>query len=248
MSVLPVTEEELHAYLDGQLETRRLAEVRTLLEAQPAAAVRLAAWRRDAEGLRAALAGIETWPPNPSLDPAVIRRRLRTRALAALGRTLGVSAALGLAALLGWSARGASLGPAPAPMQDAADAYRAFAAPRTLRMEQPGGGGLPQWLAGAVGLPRPVPLPDLPARGLRLLGARLLATPEGVAAMVLYEADDGGRISFYLRPARHCIAGTRGWTAADGLSVRYWYQGGYGFALTGRADDPRTLRIERAFP
>jgi anti-sigma factor RsiW len=245
MSVLPVTEEELHAYLDGQLDTWRQAEVRALLEAQPAVAARLAAWRRDAEGLRAALAGIETWPPNPSHDPAVIRRRIRTRTLATLGRTLAVGAALGLAALLGWWARGASL--ALPPMQDAVDAYRTFAAPHAPRMELPAGrGSLPQWVAGAVG--HPMPLPDLSARGFHPLGARLLATPEGVAAMVLYEADNGHRISFYLRPARHMSATTRGWTYEDGLRVRYWYRGGYGFAVTGRDDDPRIREIEGWFP
>jgi anti-sigma factor RsiW len=244
-----VTEEDLHAYLDGQLDGWRQTEVRALLEAQPAVAARVAAWRRDAEGLRAALAGIETWPPNPSLDPAVIRRRLRTRALATLGRTLGLSVALGLAALGGWAARGPYLRPAPAPMQDAVDAYRAFALPRFPRMELPSrSGSLPASLASALGLSHPLVLPDLSGRGFRPLGGRLLASEEGVAAMVLYEADNGRRISFYVRPARHSSAATGGLRTSGGLAMRYWYRGGYGFALIGRADDARIRDIERSFP
>jgi anti-sigma factor RsiW len=250
MSVLPVTEEELHAYLDGQLDTWRQAEVRALLEAQPAVAARLAAWRRDAEGLRAALAGIETWPPNPSLDPAVIRRRMRTRSLATIGRALCVSLALGLAVLIGWSARSAyPPAHAPLPMQDAVDAYRAFAVPFAPRVELPAGrGSLPTWMASGLGLAHPLALPDLSRQGFRALGARLLASSEGVAAMALYEADNGRRITFYLRPSHHFSPDTPGWAQEGGLTVRYWYRGGYAFALIGPADDPRTREIERTFP
>lgn len=248
MSPSPVTEEELHAYLDGQLELWRTAEVRALLEASPAVAARLSGWRRDAEGLRAALAGIETWTPNPSLDPAVIRRRMRTRSFQTAARSVCVSLALGAAVLTGWWARGAYIGP-PRPMQEALDAYRAFAASAYPGLERTAGqGSLRLWLAGALGLAHPLALPDLSARGFQLAGARLLATHDGLAALVLYEAGNGQRIGYYLSPARHFISGTRGWSMEDGLSVRYWYRSGYGYALVGRANDPRTREIERSFP
>jgi anti-sigma factor RsiW len=248
MSAFPVSEEELHAYLDGQLEPRRQVEVRAFLEASPVAAARLASWRRDAEGLRAALAGIETWPPNPSLDPAVIRRRMRNRTLQAVARATVLTAALGLAGLLGWSLRGSYVGPAARPMQDALDAYRAFAARRLHAVEQASAERLPSWLAATLGAGHPPVLPDLRSQGFRPLGGRLLATSEGVGAMILYEADGGVRISFYLRPARHFIPGTHGWREDGGLRARYWYEGGYGYAVVGRADDPRTWEIERSFP
>jgi anti-sigma factor RsiW len=249
MTASPVTEDELHAYLDDQLETWRRAEVRALLEASPGVAGRLAAWRRDAEGLRAALAGMETWPPNPTLDPAVIRRSMRRRALRAILRTAAASAVFGLGALSGWWTRGTYVGPPPRPMEDAMDAYRTFAARRFAPVERATGrDSLPSWLANSLGLAHAPVLPDLSSRGFRPLGARLLATSEGAAAMVLYEAEPGHRISFYLRPARHFIPGTRGWSEGGGLRVRYWYRGGYGFAVVGRADDPRTWEIERTFP
>lgn len=242
-------EDELHAYLDGELEARRQAEVRAFLDASPAAAARLATWRRDAEGLRAALAGIETWPPNPSLDPAVIRRRMRTRALQTAVRVVTLCVALAASGLAGWSVRGAYVGPATRPMQDALEAYRSFATRGIHAVEQAAvGDTLPSWLAGSLGLARPVPVPDLRSHGFRLLGGRLLGTSEGVAAMILYEGETGERIGFYLRPARHFIAGTHGWREDGGLRVRYWYKGGYGFAVVGRADDVRTWETERSFP
>jgi anti-sigma factor RsiW len=247
MSAAPASDEELHAFLDGQLDAHRSVEVRAFLDASPSAAARVAAWRRDAEGLRAALAGIETWPPNPSLDPAVIRRRLRMRAWQRAARAVALLSALGLAGLVGWSARGAYVGPAPKPMEDALDAYRVFAAADTRAVEPTlPRTSLPSWLSAS--LRRNVVLPDLRTYGFKLLGGRLLATNEGAAALVLYEADTGERIIFYLRPARHFISGTKGWRDDTGLRVRYWYRGGFGFAMVGRADDARTAAIQRAFP
>jgi anti-sigma factor RsiW len=247
MSAAPVSEEELNAFLDGELDACRSAEVRTLLDSSSVAATRLATLRRNAESLRAALAGIETWPPNPSLDPAVIRRSLRTRAWKRAARAVGLALVVGLAGLLGWSARGAYVGPAIDPMRDAMDAYRVFATGRTQAVElvRPHV-SLSSWLSTSLG--REVAAPDLSSRGFKLLGGRLLATSEGAAGLILYEADTGQRISFYIRPARRFISGTKGWLEDGGLRARYWYRGGYGFAVVGRADDPRTNAIQRGFP
>jgi anti-sigma factor RsiW len=247
MTAAPASEEELHAFLDGELDAHRSAEVRSYLDSSPAAALRLAALRRDAESLRAALAGIETWPPNPSLDPAILRRRLRTRTWKRAARAGCLAFAFGLAGLLGWSARGAYVGPPIDPMQDAMDAYRVFATGRTQAVEFVSPRvALSSWLSNSLG--RDVAAPDLSSRGFKLLGGRLLATSEGAAGMVLYEADTGQRISFYIRPARHFISGTKGWHEDGELRARYWYRGGYGFAVVGRADDARTNAIQRAFP
>jgi len=247
VSAAPASEEELHAFLDGQLEVQRCAEVRAFLASSPAAAARVATWRRDAEGLRAALAGIETWPPNPSLDPAVIRRRMRGRAVRRASRSVCLLLALGLAGLVGWYARGVHTGLAGLPMQDAMDAYRVFGSARTHAIEiQTPYRSMRTWLSGRLG--RSVVLPDLSSRGFKLLGARLLATSEGAAAMVLYEADGGERISFYLRPAGQLNPGTKGWREDRGLRARYWYSQGYGFAVVGRADDPRTSEVQNDFP
>lgn len=246
MTFATASEEDLHAYLDGELDAHRAAEVRMFLESSPQAAARVAAWRRDAEGLRAALAGIETWPPNPSLDPGVIRRQLRTRAWQRVARAVSLALGLALAGLLGWAARGAYVGPATQPMEDALVAYRVFAEHADAVELTAPGVSLASWLSARLG--RNVMLPDLRSRGFKLMGVRLLATREGAAAMVLYEAATGQRIGYYLRPARRFISGTKGWRHADGLRARYWYRGGYGYAVVGRADDERTAAVERTFP
>ena len=83
--------------------------------------------------------------------------------------------------------------------------------------------------------------------GFTLLGGRMLATPDGAAAMLMYQDVEGRRISFYVRPSTR-FADARGSRLNDGLALRYWYRNGYGFAVVGRADDPRTLAVQQAIP
>ncbi len=73
-----IHDDELHAWLDGQLSAARRAEVEAWLCAHPRDAARVEAWRRDGEALRAALAG-QMLGDAPALSPRAIRRRLAAR-------------------------------------------------------------------------------------------------------------------------------------------------------------------------
>jgi hypothetical protein len=44
--------------------------------------------------------------------------------------------------------------------------------------------------------------PDLATAGYRLMGGRMLATPQGVACLFMYDDDHGTRISVVMRPMR----------------------------------------------
>jgi anti-sigma factor RsiW len=249
MSVVPPTDEELHAFIDGQLDPPRVAELKAFLESSPEIAARVAAWRRDGETLRTALAALEMLPANPSLDPAAIRRRMRARSMRRLSLAAALVMALGLGGASGWYARGGYLARAVQPMEDAVDAYRVFATDRLRPVELHANeiGDLQSWLSARLG--RPMALPDLGSYGFRLLGGRLLSTSEGPAALILYEDANGQRISFYLRSSTRFAPGTSGRRdAPGGLRARYWYRDGYGFAVVGRSGDPRTAEIQDIFP
>src|SRR3546814_15425704 len=90
-------------------------------------------------------------------------------------------------------------------------------------------------------------LPDLQSYGFTLLGGRMLATPDGAAAMLMYQDDDGSRISFYVRPSTS-FDDARGSRSDDGLALRYWYRNGYGFGVVGRADAQGTPAVQQALP
>jgi anti-sigma factor RsiW len=247
MSVVPPTDDELHAYVDGQLNSERAAVVEAFLAASPEAAARVAAWGRDAQDLRTAFAAIERWPPNSSLDPAIVRRRMRARSIRRFSLAASLLIALGLGGVAGWAARSMTLTKSP-PMQDAVYAYKVFATDqlRPVELSADDAADLQSWLASRLG--RTFALADLRPYGFRLLGGRLLSTDNGPAALILYESAAGERISFYLRPSTRFASGVRGRRIEDGLLASYWFRDGYGFALVGRAEDPRTAEIGAVLP
>lgn len=238
-----IDDDELQAYVDGRLDPPRRAAFEARLAAQPALAVRVAAWREDARRLGEALRQA-TRPAAPQLDPGAIRRALHRRRQRLALLCASWLLAVGLGGLGGWQGRGALA--RPAPMADAVEAYRVFAsdAVRPVELRAGQGGDLQAWLASRLG--RPLALPDLGPYGFALLGGRLLSTSEGAAALVFYESADGRRVSFYVRPSRRQPEPSTG-TRHDGpLTTRWWFHDGYGYAVVGADDDARTRAIQDA--
>jgi anti-sigma factor RsiW len=64
---LPVSEAELHEYVDGELDRERENAVRAYLSVSPVDSARVENWRRQNEALRATFppldAGQRPWPP-----------------------------------------------------------------------------------------------------------------------------------------------------------------------------------------
>jgi anti-sigma factor RsiW len=247
MTVIPPGDAELHAHVDGQLDSTRVAAVEAFLESSPEAAARVNSWRRDKQELNTAFTSLARWPSNPALDPVVIRRNMRARTIHKASLSALLLIALVLGGVTGWSVRSMSLS-ARLPMQDAVHAYRVFATDRLhpVELEAHDAANLQSWLSARLG--RAFALADLKPYGFHLLGGRLLSTDEGPAGMILYENNAGERISFYLRPSTHFASGLRGRRIEGGLLASYWFRDGYGFALVGRAEDPRTAEIEAAIP
>lgn len=238
----PPTEHELHGWVDNALDPVRHAEVKAWLADHPDEAARVNAWRRDAESLRAALAGALTAPAR--LDPARLRHQRRSRRRVQWLAAASLLLALGLGGIGGWQARTFAL--ARPPMADAVEAYRVFASDPLHPVEMGGSDprGLQQWLSTRLG--RPTALPDLRSDGFELLGGRLLSTPDGPAAMVMYQDHQGQRISLYIRQSTHIPAGTQGSRRDGGLLTHYWYRNGYGFAVVAPSDDPRSDEVQKA--
>lgn len=65
----PVSESELHGFVDGDLEPGRREVVRSFLANSPADAARVQAWRQQNETIRAAFASVETEPLHLPLPP-----------------------------------------------------------------------------------------------------------------------------------------------------------------------------------
>lgn len=234
------SEADLHAYVDGQLSAEARAEIERWLAAHPERAAVVADWKRDAERLRTSQALPESWPVNPALEPAHLRRRVRARRRARLGMAAAVLLSLGLGTGVGWQAKQMQVASARLPMADAVSAYRLFAvsdAGGTL--DAAGREQLQVWLTGHFG---PLgAMPDLQAQGFHLVGGQRLSTEQGAAAMLVYADATGARIGVYVRPG--------GWFREPGqrrdgeLLAQYWSRGNTSFAVVSPFDDRRARGV-----
>lgn len=233
-------DDELHAYVDGRLDTVRRAELEAWLHDHPETAMMVDAWKRDADALRAIWANDGVHTANPALDPPRIRRALQRQRRARMGMAAACVLALGLGGAAGWQLREARLASEHPPMADAVAAYRLFAAeamPAAFDLRDRD--TLQTWLRTHFGAAGDVP--DLQSQGFRLSNGHLLSTPEGAAAMLVYQGRDGARIGLYLRPRTARL--TKGERQDGRLLAQYWAEGDTAFALVAPATQARVREI-----
>ncbi len=108
----PVTEDELHAFVDGQLPAERFAAVEAWLGSHPDDAARVAAWRAQADAIRLRFgeAANEVVPERLKID-TLLRSGRKWRAIAAASRPSRFSSA---ASAAGWRAAPPRWSPPPA--------------------------------------------------------------------------------------------------------------------------------------
>ena len=229
------SEYEIHAYVDGRLGEIRRQAVEFYLAQHPERAEEVRAWQRDAQQLRAALAGLPDMPANPALDPTRILERLKRRARMQWAMAAVWVLSLGLGIFGGWQVRGWREARLDPPMSDALQAYRMFASVGGGRFDEVSqvDGDMQQWLDSRFD--RAPRLPKLSAAGYRPVGARLLATGAGAAAMVFYTNGKGDVISFYIRPPSARGLLPRGERRAGDLVTEYGSDNGYDYAVVSRA-------------
>src|SRR5260370_11714287 len=197
MNHRPITEDDLHAYVDRVLEPELQAEVAGYLGDHPDVAKRVDAFSDRRDQLRAAHAPIAAEPLPAELNLARIMQN-RARRPSLVWWAMAAMLLLSIGGLGGWAVRGAlqaSPGGLVALAQEATASYNVYAPDRVRPVEVRASDSaqLVQWVSDR--LHRPVKVPDLAASGYRLIGGRLVATHHRPAATFMY--DDGHGI----RPA-----------------------------------------------
>ncbi|HSD60067.1 MAG TPA: anti-sigma factor [Burkholderiales bacterium] len=238
-----ISDNDLHAYADGELDPARLAEVEARLAADPAAAQRVALWRRQNEALHALFDGVLT-------EPVPARLLGRPRPRWPLLRMAAVVAWLAVGGVAGWALRGATPAAAPQGVQLARLAAVAHAV-YVPELRHPVEVGADQeqhlvtWLSKRLGAP--VKAPRLNELGYGLVGGRLLPAEEGPAAQFMYQDAEGHRLTLYVRTN----AGGNRETAfryarESGVSVFYWVEGSLGYALSADLEREELLRVAQS--
>src|SRR5665213_158532 len=247
---LPVTEDELHAYVDGELPSERSEAVTAWLAAHPDQATQVAAWRAQADSIRARYAGIAQEPLPDRLNLETLMRDGRS----INRRWAATAAAASLAAFLigggaGWIAHGASAPPRngfEALTTDAMQAYRLYVVEVRHPVEVPGDERphMTQWLSKRLGAS--ISIPDLSAMGLKLVGGRLLPGPTGAAvAFYMYEGKSGERFTIYCAKAASPESALR-YKDEDRVAAFYWVDDKVAYVVSGPADRDRLEQVTKA--
>jgi anti-sigma factor RsiW len=263
----PVTEADLHAWLDGELAPERRNQVEAWLHEHPeeAAAVRL--WAADREALRARFDPV-LGEPVPERLTAVARGVPSVRAARptpAWQRWAAVFAVFAMGGLVG-AAIGHRLGLDMAPRTAATQvwAQRAMLAHSVYVPEvrhavevKAQEEHLARWLTRRLDVP--VKLFDLQAQGFELVGGRLLPDAARPGAQLMYQEigePPAGmkplRVTVYVRRPEEGTPAEFSYERQGEFGMFYWVEGAAngrpacGYALVGALPRERLLELARA--
>lgn len=197
----PISEDDLHAYVDGVLEHNRRAVVERHLADNPQTAARVAGWEQANEALCQAVGWKAEEPVPTELNVARIAASRIHRQWTPARMAASILVALLVGAGSGWMAHTPiTENGIESVALEAAAAQRVFAHDPMHPVEFSANehDKLVHWVSLRLG--RPVAPPDLSKSGYRLLGGRIIATEHGAGSMFLYESPDGERVTLFVRP------------------------------------------------
>lgn len=241
-----LSDEQLCAYLDNELDATGRAAVERALAQDPAVRARLSSWSSQTEDLRAALdAGLDeplpagllriaSAPPQEAAPAKLAARTAWRDVLAGWLPSPRFAGALAVAVLVG-----VFVGKDLLPRLDtngqlvrlASVAHHVYSPdkrqPVEVKSEDP---TLTSWISKRLG--KKVFAPQV--GGFRFMGGRLLAGAEEPAGQFMYEDASGKRLTVFVR-----TEGAQNRNTAPecdtyrGISVCYWYAGDVAYALAG---------------
>lgn len=265
----PVTEDEIHAYVDGTLSEARRADVERELERNPELAARVSDYFALNSLLHERYDRVLNEPLPAGLRPASEPARKREAAnwprFAA--RFGGMAAALVLGVGIGWGTHwGTNFGAdtmAPSVASNGADVRTVSAdgselfarqaalahvvyMPEVARPDNMTNGqeqDFVQWLANRLGTN--VHPPMLEKSGFELAGGRLLPGDDGgQVAQFMYHNAQGERVTLCISHRKVSSNTTAFKLYQDGpVSVFYWVDGDFGYALSGGIDRKVLLQL-----
>lgn len=234
----PVTEVELQTYVDGGLSEAVKAEMEAWLRAHPEDAERVRAYTEQNALLRG-LYNVILEEPVPATLLAVHPRAWRRYAAAAVIFALGIG--------LGWLIRGEIVVPQMVPVslaRQAATAHIVYAPEVRHPVEVTANeeSHLVGWLSKRLGTT--LKAPKLAPLGYELVGGRLLSGPQGPVAHFMYQDSRGQRLTLYVSRQKGEPRDTAfRFSQEDRVSVFYWVDGNFGYALSGEIKKEQLLQV-----
>lgn len=237
-----VRDEDLHALVDGALDESQRMQVEAALAQHPEQAEKVRAYREMNAALKSLLDPMldEPVPEYLLRRPGSWRERLVRTAIAAGVLFLGVA--------IGWFTRGAVTVPAAGPglAKQAAVAHAVYT-PEVRHPVEVGADDqdhLVRWLSKRLGTE--LKCPKLGRFGYDLVGGRLLSGPTGPVAHFMYQDKRGARLTIYVTAQRDTRQTAFRFSQEGGVSVFYWIDGRYGYALSGELPRDQLLSVANA--
>lgn len=240
-----ISDIELNALVDGELDPARQAAIETWLEENPDSARRVARYRSQNAGLHALYDDILHEDIPPKISAAFETRRTGVPPWAAMAAAIALFV---VGATGGWIVRGeagaeADQQIAAAPPIDTQElmvrASMAHVVSREDELHTVSAGSKAEvgdYLADRMG--KPVRVPSLDTFGYRLVGSRVLPDTDGPAAQFVFADETGKKVSLYVR-GEQADGVDITYALADDLSMFYWNESGSSYAMVTRVDDEK---------
>ncbi|WP_240327709.1 anti-sigma factor [Dechloromonas sp. HYN0024] len=257
-----MTENELHAYVDGALTPSRRLEIEAWLAESSEDAERVAVYQRQNQALKALFNPVLDEPLPDSLQALAVHplhmARIEAEGEAArfnLWSLQRIAAGLLVAVLGGiggWFGHGqyqaAERLAQPVPLfRQAAVAHVVYSpdARRPVEVAADQEEALVKWLTKRLGTP--VSPPKLGTLGFELVGGRLLPGNVGPVAQFMYQDASGQRLTLYVTTdnAEKMETGFR-FAREGAVNVFYWIDGKFGYALSAGVDKSELAKVATA--
>ncbi|GEO86774.1 MULTISPECIES: anti-sigma factor family protein [Alphaproteobacteria] len=249
----PVSENDLHAYVDGFLDPDQRREVETWLDANPDAAAMVADWQRQNADIRDLFASLAEARADD--DTLVSKAGARTERGSARNHPRLWQAAAAVTIFVGGTVAGQLAPPLftgePQPaLQSVAtlpdqsrSAFLIYAS--DIRHPVEVGADEQQHLAAWLGkrLDTPLRIPNLTTIGLKLVGGRLVPVSGKAGALLMYEDDAGERITVLLGRNEENRETSFRYASLGDLETFYWIDGPIGYAVTGEISRERLQQV-----
>lgn len=241
MSPVPVTEAELHAYVDGALPSARRSQVEAYLAEHPEDAARVGAYRDQMVVLHREY--------DAALNEPVPARLLSARRGGSRPwwRYAAVPAGFLVGIAVGWQLhayRADQKTESSAWPRRAAIAHVVYS-PEVRHPVEVGAdqeAHLVAWLSKRLG--SQLKVPQLGSAGYSLVGGRLLPGERGPVAQFMYQDGKGQRLTLYIRNNPDPNRETAFQFAQErNVRVFYWVDRQLGYALSGEIEKAELLRV-----
>ncbi len=238
----PITDADLHAFLDGQLSDARRLQVEAWLKEHPDKLRELNEYQAIDRELHRLLDPIVQEPIPDALRIPPRKRLYKRLSLAASFLLAGV--------LIGWNSHGLFTTESRLLQvnlsKPAAFAHVVYAAEKRHPVEV--GADQEQhlidWLSKR--LKTRIKAPNLAQHGYQLVGGRLLPSTDRMAAQFMYQDKSGTRVTLYVRRINNIKADTMfQFTQDKQLNTFYWIEGTLGYALSGELNKDVLMAMAR---